>query len=95
MPDCQITCIIKPHSQSPHEHITHAGNPAGGWVWTREQIIASIDARTNTFFVTDPQSGKRANVHVRREVGKLPYLQTQADGYWGNNLLSLIQCPLR
>lgn len=25
MADVQVTCITKPHPQSPHEHITHLG----------------------------------------------------------------------
>ena len=54
MPDVQVTCITKPHPLSPHEHITHLGNSRAGWKWTREQVIASIDAKTNTFFVIDP-----------------------------------------
>ena len=96
MADAQVTCIIKPHPQSQHEHITHLGNPAANpaWVWTREQVIASIEAKTNTFYVVDATSGKRANIGVVREAGKLPYLRTYADGQWTNNLLSLNQCPL-
>lgn len=94
MTDVLVTCITKPHPLSPHEHITHLGNPPS-WVWTREQVIASIDAKTNTFFVRDPNTGKRADVGVVREVGKLPYLRTYADGYWNDNLLSLNQCPYR
>lgn len=31
-------------------------------MWTREQVIASIDAKTNTFFVIDPFSGKPADI---------------------------------
>ena len=46
MADVQVTCITKPHPQSPHEHITALGNPAANWKWTREQVIASIDACT-------------------------------------------------
>lgn len=94
MADAQVTCIRKPHPQSPHEHITHVGNPPQ-WIWTREQVIASIDANTNTFFVRDPISGKRSEVGVVREAGKAPYLRTHADGYYNNNLLSLDQCPIR
>ena len=60
MADVQVTCITKPHPQSPHEHITHLGNPTAGWKWTREDVIRSIDARTNTFFVIDPYTGKRS-----------------------------------
>lgn len=93
MADVQVTCIIKPHPQSPHEHITHLGNQPT-WLWTREQVITSIDAKTNTFFVRDPQSGKRADVGVVREAGKAPYVRTYADGTWNNNLLSLKQCTV-
>jgi Protein of unknown function (DUF3892) len=95
MADTQVTCIIKPHPQSPHEHITHVGNPAANWMWTREQVIASIDAKTNTFYVLEPGTGKRADIGVVRESGKAPYLRTYADGKWNNNLLSLNQCPLK
>lgn len=94
MADCQVTCIVKPHPLSPHEHITHVGNPPT-WIWPREQVIASIEARTNTFFVLDPRTGKRADVRVVREAGKAPYLRTYADGDWNDNLLSLQQCPVR
>lgn len=94
MADVQVTCITKPHPQSAHEHITHLGNPAAGWKWSRDQVIASIDAGANTFFVIDPRTGKRSNVGVVRTAGKAPYLRTHADGDWNNNLLSLDQCPL-
>ena len=94
MADAQVTCITKPHPQSAHEHITHLGNPPQ-WVWTREQVIASIDAKSNSFFVLDPYSGKRSDVGVVRVSGKDPYLRTYAGGNWNNNLLSLNQCPYR
>jgi Protein of unknown function (DUF3892) len=64
MADVEVTCITKPHPQSRHEHITHLGNPAANWKWTREQIIASIEAKTNTFYVLDPYSGKRSDIGV-------------------------------
>jgi len=95
MADVQVTCIIKPNVNSTHEHITHLGNLVGNWVWTREDVIRSIDAKTNTFYVLDSANGKRADIGVVREVGKLPYLRTHADGRWNNNLLSLNQCPFR
>ena len=94
MADVRVTCITKPHPQSPNEHITHIGNPAVGWKWTREEVIASIDAGSNTFFVIDPNTGKRSDVGVVRVAGRNPYLRTHADGDWNNNLLSLDQCPL-
>ncbi|MNF39189.1 hypothetical protein D3C84_201560 [compost metagenome] len=95
MTDVQVTCITKPNAQSPHEHITHLGNPAGNWKWTREQVIQSIEAKTNTFYVRDPANGQRADIGVVREAGKAPYVRTYADGRWNNNLLSLNQCPLK
>lgn len=90
--DVQVTCITKPHPGSPHEHITHLGNPPA-WMWTREQVIASIEAKTNTFFVRDPYNGKRADVGVVHPAGRASYLRTYADGDWNDNLLSLNQCP--
>lgn len=95
MADCRVTCIVKPNKMSPHEHITHLGNPANNWMWTREQVIKSIDEKTNTFYVLDPVSGNRANIGVVRVAGKIPHVRTYADGKWDNNLLSLDQCPLK
>lgn len=94
MADVKVTCITKLHPQSSHEHITHLGNPAAGWKWTREQVIESIDAKINTFFVTDPYNGKRSDVGVVRPAGRAPYVRTHADGDWNDNLLSLNQCSL-
>lgn len=92
MADIQVTCITKPNRMSAHEHITHLGG--GGMKWTREEIIRFIDAKLNTFFVTDPATGKRSYVGVVRPTdGRAPYLQTYADGVWNNNLLSLPECP--
>jgi Protein of unknown function (DUF3892) len=94
MAEVQVTCITKPHPQSPHEHITHLGNPKAGWTWPRERVIQSIDAKTNNFFVVDPRTGTRANIGVVRAAGHAPYVRTYADGVWNDNLLSLNQCPL-
>lgn len=95
MADCRITCVTKPDRLSPHEHITQVGNPAAGWIWPREQVIESIDSGTNTFYVLDPATGKRADVAVVRETGKQAFLRTHADGKWNNNLLSLDACLVR
>jgi hypothetical protein len=94
MADVQVTCITKPHPQSPHEHITHVGNPRANWKWTREQVIASIEAKQNTFFVLDPRTSRRADVGVVTPAGRPKYLRTYADGVWTDNLLSLDQCPI-
>jgi Protein of unknown function (DUF3892) len=70
------------------------GNPKAGWKWPREQAIASIDAKSNNFFVIDPGNGKRSDIGVVRPAGRAPFLRTYADGDWNDNLLSLNQCPL-
>jgi hypothetical protein len=93
MADCRVTCITKPHPNSSHEHITQLGHPPS-WQWTRDQVIASIDARTNTFYVVDPRSGQRSEVGVVRPTGRPAYVRTHADGNWNDNLLSLNQCPV-
>jgi hypothetical protein len=92
MVDHRITCIIMSGSLSEHKFITHIGNSTGAI--TKEEAVQRIDARTDTFHVIDPYSGKRANVGVVREAGKAPYLRTYADNTWNDNLLSLTSCPL-
>ena len=94
MADVQVTCIDKLHAHSPHEHITYLGNPQAGWKWSREEVIRSIEYGTNTFFVRDPYTGRRADIGVVRPTGRAPYLRTHADGDWNDNLLSLNQCTL-
>jgi hypothetical protein len=90
MADARVSCITKPQPHSPVEHITHLGG--SNWKWTREQVIASIEAGTNTFFVIDSRTGQRANVRVVRPSTRAPYVRTSPDGDLYDNLLSLPQC---
>ncbi|MBS1686264.1 MAG: DUF3892 domain-containing protein [Bacteroidetes bacterium] len=92
MADARITHIRKPNRMSNHEHITHVGNLSQSWIWTREAVIQSIDAGTNTFYVLDAATNKRSEVGVVRPTHGSPYLRTHADGYWNDNLLSLPEC---
>jgi hypothetical protein len=85
----QITCVNKPHRASPHEAITHVGNSQGKW--TKDQVIAWIEANQYQFYTRD-NSGT-AWIRVVRESGKRPYLRTYADGRWTDNLLALPECP--
>jgi hypothetical protein len=59
-------------------------------VWTREEVILWIDRGEHSFFVADSRG--RADVRVVRELGKVPFLRTVADGRWADNLLSLPTC---
>jgi hypothetical protein len=88
----QVTCVNKPNRFSTHEHITHIGNIAGRWKITRESAIQRIDAKADSFYTVDATTGKRAEIGVVREAGKLPYLRTHADGKWNDNLLALAEC---
>lgn len=88
MADAQVTCINKQPRNDTHEGITHLGG--NGWKWTRQEVIDSINGKTNTFFTK--VNGKRADLAVRKgQYG--PYVQTHADGDWNNNLLALPECP--
>jgi len=89
MADVLVTCINKPDRNSSHEHITHLGGR--GWRWTTQEVIASIENRTNTFYTF--VGGKRADIGVRERDGR-KFVQTHADGYWNDNLLALDTCPL-
>lgn len=95
MADCQITCITKPDPHSPHEHITHVGNPS--WSMRRltvEDVIRRIKGKVDTFYVSDGY-GNRANVGVvPASATQREHIRTYADGKWTNNLLSLDQCML-
>jgi hypothetical protein len=90
MADARVTCIRKQPRQNPYEGITHLGG--ADWQWTREQVIESIEAKTNTFHTL--VNGNRGDIGVvNGPNGK--YLRTYADGQWNDNLLSLPECPPR
>jgi hypothetical protein len=91
MADCLVTCINKPHHLSPHEHITHIGNSAGGWRITIASAVNRISSGTDSFYTQNAQGG-RVEIAVVREAGKQPYLRTHADGQWNDNLLAQQEC---
>lgn len=87
MADVQVTCINKQPRNNTHEGITHLGGY--NWHWTRQQVINSIEARTNSFYTF--VGGNRAEVAIVNGTnGK--YLRTHADGKWNDNLLALPEC---
>lgn len=89
MPDVQVTCINKQPRNNTHEGITHLGGAK--WRWTRQQVIDSIESKTNTFYTF--VLNKRADIAiVDGPSGK--YLRTHADGQWNDNLLALAECPI-
>lgn len=87
MADVRVTCINKRDRNSSYEGITHLGGSE--WKWTRADVIASIEAKTNTFYTY--VNGNRGNIGVvDGPNGK--YVRTYADGKWNDNLLSLPEC---
>ena len=67
--------------------ITHLGGE--GWKWTRQQVVDSIRAKTNTFYTL--VGGTRAKVGVV-DGPRGPYVRTYADGKWNDNWLALLEC---
>src|SRR5258708_5024437 len=92
MPEYQVTCINKPHHQSPHEHITHIGNLAAKWRLTREEAIRRIESKEAQFFTVERATNTKCYVGVVKEANKAPYLRTHADGKWNDNLLAQSEC---
>ncbi|MFZ5790706.1 MAG: DUF3892 domain-containing protein [Pseudomonadota bacterium] len=88
MADVWVQCINKTPRDDTHQGITYLGGP--GWKWTRQEVIASIKNGSNTFYTF--VGGKRADVKVRETADGREYVQTQADGYWNDNLLALPEC---
>lgn len=87
MPDVQVTCINKQPRNNTHEGITHLGGTT--WKWTRDQVVRSIEDKSNTFFTL--VNGSRADVGVvNGPNGK--YVRTYANGVWNDNLLALPEC---
>lgn len=93
MADVRVTCINKLNRQSNHEGITHLGGGDGSnrWRWTRQQVIDSITAGTNTFFTLENSNRGDIGV-VDGPTGR--YVRTYADGLPNDNLLSLPECPI-
>lgn len=90
MADVLVGCINKQPRNDPYEGITHLGGPGGGgWRWTRQQVIDSINAATNTFYTS--VNGYRAEIAVVRGPHG-DYVRTHADGQWNDNLLALPEC---
>lgn len=87
MADVRVTCINKIPRNNPYEGITHLGG--SGWKWTRQEVIQSIQNKTNTFYTL--VNGNRGDIGVVKGPNG-PYLRTYADGAWNDNLLSLPEC---
>lgn len=89
MAEVKVSCINKQPRNNPYEGITHLGG--AGWRWTRDQVINSIKAGTNSFFTS--VNGSRSEIGVVNGAHG-EYLRTYANGVWNDNLLALTECTL-
>lgn len=81
MADSQISNVRKDRQGD----ITDVG-VKGRWAWPVAQVVASIESRSNTFYVMCPQ---RAEVVVAKTPAGRKYLKTTADTTTRNNLDNL------
>ncbi|TDL45279.1 DUF3892 domain-containing protein [Microbacterium oleivorans] len=77
--------VIKNVRKNREGDITHVG-VKGLWEWTVAATVASIEARSNTFFVECPQ---RADVYIASTPAGKKFLKTTADTTTKNNLDNL------
>jgi hypothetical protein len=88
----RITCITKPHPQSPLEHITNVGGTrASGTSFyiTREECARDIDNRREPYYVQvgrDTVAVETYTMHGQR------FIKTKPDQTQKDNLLSLPPC---
>lgn len=94
--EVQIVCVNKQGgAHNPHEAISEYGwvNPVVRGpvkVSSRAEMVAYLKLPGNRAFVLDAL-GHRAYCYVRSN-GHTEFLQTQADGYWTDNLVNLKPC---
>ena len=87
----EVRCVNKPDPDSPYDEVTHLGDGVNFW-WTREEVIAQIEAGISAFFTVEPTTGEHLEIMVIRESGRRPYLKTRAKGAMADHLLALPRC---
>jgi len=96
MAEVEIIYINKDtvYHQDPHEAIAYYGwrDASGKTDRSDRQAMVAWVEQGNKAYVQDVY-GKRVYCYVRSSVNGTKFLQTQADGEWENNLLSLPKCP--
>lgn len=81
----RVTCIIKPHPDSPYEAIEAIGGE--GWLHQRGEAVANIMKGTCAYYV----ESEDGIVEIKLYNGI--YLRSERDGAATNNLLELGPCP--
>jgi hypothetical protein len=89
MTDVEVTCVNRKPGTNAHDCITHLAGPS--WRWTRQQVLSSIEAGTNTFYTLE--HGRRADVAIVSGANG-PCLRARTSGRWTDDLLALPECRL-
>jgi hypothetical protein len=93
MADVRVSYVRKRVGENSHEAITHVGGTGGGgWEWTREQVIQSINNGSNTFYVL--RGEVRADIGVVSGQSGL-FLRAHAGGNWTDDLVILPPPPAK
>lgn len=92
--------VLVTHIEKAKDHLAagtmlralgNPNTPQGGWRWTVEQVIASIEAGSNTFFLRESSSGKRYDIKILRSKEGVPQLASFDEGHPTGHLMSLNQ----
>ncbi|QHI98832.1 DUF3892 domain-containing protein [Xylophilus rhododendri] len=95
MIELEVNCIQRPHPEAPHHLITHLGHSAFECRIPVELAITQIRGKLSRYYVLDAATDERIYVDVRREPGRVPYLQAQIEGVWTDHLVRLPECSRR
>ena len=95
----KVICINKDNGNhdNPHEAITHYGwfevdSPDNNGRATRAGMVAFLETRGNSAYVSDGQS--KAYCYVRQNRFGTKFIQTHKDNKLTDNLLKLPECKI-
>ncbi len=95
MADFQILWVTMTPPANHHRHIEYLGGEGHKrWKISRAGMVTRIKKGEERYYAVDPRNGKSAWLRVVEPSDGPPYVQTYADGDWGDNLLALPRpCP--
>lgn len=89
MTDVEVTAVNRKPGTGSHEQLTYLAGE--NWRWTCQQVMQSIAAGTNTFYIVD--HGRREEVAIASGASG-PCLRARVDGHWTDDLQALPDCRL-
>lgn len=89
MTDVEVTAVNRKPGSASHGELTYLAGD--NWRWTCQQVMQSIAAGTNTFYIMD--HGHREDVAIA-DGANGPCLRARVDGRWTDDLQALPDCRL-